>query len=157
MRLKIKYFKQSGKSICGPVCLRTVMNYYNKKISEKELLKLCKPVINRGTSHKKMLEVARKKGFICRERNKGIVKELIGYIDLGYPVIVNYLNPKSKKGHYSIVKGYDKKNKTLIFSDPSNGDDYRLKWNLFNKIWNNKKNTSKKWFLIISNKKIKFL
>jgi len=153
--MKLKYYKQSKNlSSCGPVCLKMIFEYLGKKYSEKELIKLCDAIPGKGTSHKDMIDSVKKVGFFYKTKSKSSINELINYVKKGYSVIVNYLDPVSRKGHYSIVVKVNEKKKRLIFSDPSNGNSYSLGFKEFNKIWHNRKKSSWRWILIVDNKKI---
>jgi len=155
MKLKLEYHKQAkGLSSCGPVCLKMIFEHLGKKYSERELIELCDAVPNRGTSHKNMIDSVKKTGFFYFAKSNGSINELISYVKKGYPVIVNYLNPKSKRGHYSILIGIDENGEKLTFADPSNGYGYKLGFKEFDRIWHNRKKTSWRWFLIINKEKI---
>lgn len=149
MILELPYYKQEkGSSACGPNSLKIVFEFYGKKYSSESLIKECKIKRGKGTTHNKLKQISRKKGFKIINRN-GNSKEIINFIDKGFPVIVNYINPKSKRGHYSVIKGYTKDFKKFIFSDPSNGPNFEMNINEFEKFWHNSRNTSKNWFLVI--------
>ena len=152
MVIKLKHYSQKeDSSSCGSVSLKMIFEYYGKKIPIEKLIRECNPIKGRGISHKKLIEVARKYGFKVNAKNKCSIKEIMQFIDNKKPVIVNYINPQSGRGHYSIVKNYDKNKKQLIFADPSNGDNFKMNFKDFEKAWFNKKRTSEKWMMILEN------
>jgi len=148
--MELKYYSQKrGTSSCGPVCLKMVFEYFGKKVSDKRLFKVCETIKGKGTSHKKMVEVSRKNGFKVQAKNESSIKEIMKYIDKKKPAIVNYINPKSCRGHYSVVKEYNSKKKELIFADPSNGNNFKMNFNDFKKRWFNRNKTSPQWMMTI--------
>ncbi len=148
--LKINHYKQTrGLSSCGSVSLKIVFEYYGKKLSEKELIKRTKAFPGKGVSHKNMIKTARALGFKVSEKNKASIKDIKRFINENIPAIVNYINPRTKKGHYSVVRGYNNKSHIIIMADSSNGDNFKISEKDFLKAWHNSKNTSKKWMLIV--------
>ena len=149
MILELHHYKQEkGSFACGPTSLKIVFEFYGKKCSSADLIKECNTLPGKGTTHSKLKEITRKKGFKIISGN-GSINKIIYYINRGFPVIVNYINPKSKRGHYSVIKGYTKDFKKFIFSDPSNGSNFKMNIDDFEKAWHNSKNTSKHWFLVV--------
>jgi ABC-type bacteriocin/lantibiotic exporter with double-glycine peptidase domain len=150
MVIKIPYYNQSrGLSSCGPTCLRMIFEFHGRKYSETELIEICNTIPNHGTSHEKMKMAAKNKGLKATE-GAGTIKKIKDYLNNNNPVIVNFINPRTKKGHYSIINGYDKDSREFIFADPSNGNGFRMKSIDFNKSWQNSRGTSKKWLLVVS-------
>ena len=154
MKLKIRYYPQYASYSCGPVSLKMVFDHLGKHYSEEKLIKLCHAIPNNGTSHEHLIEEVKREGFKFVEGHNGSINDIIFYLNNGYPVIVNYINPLSGGGHYSVIDGYDEKENVLIFADPSNGNDYTLHFNKFKKLWHNSKGISIGWFLIIGREKI---
>ena len=154
MKLRLKYYPQKKGFSCGPTSLRMVFEHLGKKYSEEKMIKLCHAIPKHGISHKHMIEEVKNEGFKLVERDKGKIEDIINFLENGYPVIVNYLNPLSKRGHYSVIIGYNDKEKVLIFADPSNGMDFSLEYEEFKKRWHNLKNTSIGWYLVVGREKI---
>jgi len=149
MMLNIKYYPQFMDFSCGAACLRMVLGHYGKKISEERLITLLGASKKSWVSHKKVVSVVKKLGFVPYEYRNATIKDLINYLHKGTFPIINYLEPFSGKGHYAVVTGYSKKAKKIILADPRNGDDFTLKWDKFEKSWSNNAGSSKGWFLII--------
>jgi ABC-type bacteriocin/lantibiotic exporter with double-glycine peptidase domain len=130
-----------------------IFEHLGKEYSEEQMISLCHAMPKHGTSHEHLIEEVKREGFSCLHKNHGTIKDIIKLLDNGYPVIVNYMNPASQKGHYGLVVGYEDDNKVLILADPKNGDGYTLHWQEFMELWHNENNTSKGWFMIISQEK----
>ena len=149
MKLNIKYHPQQEDYSCGPACLRMIFNHLGKEYSEEKMIALCKTMPKTGTSHEKIIEVLKNEEIAFFTKTNSSIKQLISLIDKSFPVIVNYYDDESNEGHYSIVSGYDKKEKKIIMADPYKGNDYEVEWSKFRKLWHNGNNTSKKWILVI--------
>ncbi len=150
MVINLKHYSQKkGSSACGPVSLKMIFQYYGKKIPIQKIIKQCNPVKGRGTSHKILIQTARKNNFRVSAKNNSSINEIKKFIDKKIPVLVNYINPQSQRGHYSVIKGYTKTH--LILADPSNGNNFKITFKKFNKNWFNKKKTSKKWRMVLKN------
>jgi len=147
--IKLPYFHQKKDYTCGPASLRMVFNFFGLKTNEEELKKSLRPNKRIGTKHGALIKVARKKGFYCYIHKKANLHQLRNFIDQGFPVIVNYIEPESNEKHYSVVIGYNKKK--IIMNDPWIGKNFKIKDKEFEKRWHGEHN--KKWIMIISRKK----
>jgi len=124
--IKIKPFKQS-KGMCGPACMKMVMDYYGVVRVEKHWAKLTANKIDvktgeinlfYGCSERKMVEAAKALGFKGATKQHSSIGELKRYIKRGIPVIVNW-NSSTQGSHFSVAIGFDK-NK-IILADPEFG------------------------------------
>lgn len=118
------------------------------------MISLCHSMPKTGTSHKHMIEEIEIENFRYIQKNNGTIENIITFLDSGYPVIINYYNPLSRCTHYSVIEGYNSKEKILILADPANGNDYSLHYKEFESLWYDEKITSKGWLLIIGREKI---
>ncbi len=155
MKTDIHYYPQHTGYSCGPVCLRMVFKHLGRSYSEEQLIALCDTVPRQGTSHRHLINEVHQEGFACQEHLRGTVNYLIQCLESGYLPIVNFLNPLSGCGHYSIANGYDTEHNLLIFSDPKNGKDFSMEYSAFMTTWHNKKHSSIGWSLIIGRESIK--
>jgi len=149
MRLKIKHYYQTKSYSCGPVSLKMVFKYLGKNFSRKRLIRLSKANEKTGTTHKNLLKTARKLGFKTKSRSNAKISDIMNYIEKSIPVIVNYYEIKEKIGHYSVISGYDKKNKILYLDDPTHGRAYTFSFNRFLKTWHNHNKTSNRWLMVV--------
>lgn len=129
--IKLKAFKQTNPSTCGPACLKMVLNYYGIKKSEKELAKLANTSRDYGTKAKDLVRVGKFFGL------KGFVKEfseindIKKYIDKKIPVIVTWFS--GWEGHFSVVFHIDKQN--IYFKDPETASSVKMSLHIFQKLW----------------------
>ncbi|MEM1156354.1 MAG: cysteine peptidase family C39 domain-containing protein [Pseudomonadota bacterium] len=154
MKINLRYYPQHTSYSCGPVCLRMIFEHLGRNYSEDQLTSLCNAVPHHGTSHGRLIEEVEREGFAFRESSGDNPLYLIHSLNAGYLPIVNYVNPISNIGHYSIVSGYDESDGVLIFADPRNGKDFSMKNEEFHQAWHNQNNTSRGWSLIIGREQI---
>lgn len=131
-----------------------IFEHLGKDYSEEKMIRLCHAMPKEGTSHKHLIEEVAAEGFVHKEERNGTIEDIIRYIRDGYPVLVNYLNPLSRHGHYAVVDGFDENEQVLIFADPANGNDYTLHWDEFKSLWHDGDNASKGWMLVVGREKI---
>lgn len=147
MQIHLQYHHQHTDFSCGPACLRMMFDHLGVHYSEEKLIALCHAMPKTGTSHAHLLAEVEKEKLHHIEKTLAEIADLLGFLDQGHPVIVNYLNPTTNNGHYAIVCGYE--GETLLLSDPTNGKDYHISFDEFRSHWHNKNHTSKGWLLVI--------
>jgi len=133
MKLKVPFYKQKTIYYCGPACLQMVFGFFGLKKSQEEIAKQTKTNEKNGTLHKNMVNIILKNGFYCYVNNNSTLHEVKHLIDIGIPVIVNYLESSNDEVHYAIITGYEKD--YLILNDPWNGKDLKLTNNFFKARW----------------------
>lgn len=148
----LKHYYQKEPYSCGPVCLKMVFEYLGIEYTENRLIRLCCAMPKAGTSHGFLISEVKEEGFEFIEKEDSKVEDIVKYIDLEIPVIVNYINPISNNGNYSVVVGYTENN-NFIFADPTNGDNYVLSFKEFEDLWHDGDGESKGWMLVIGKEK----
>ncbi len=129
--IKLKAFKQTKKTYCGPICLKIILNYFGINVSEDKLVKLCKTDAH-GSRAINIVKAANDLGL------KGFVKDFCEIKDLRnyvvkkkLPVIVAWFSYDDT--HYSVVVGLDNKNIYLV--DPEEDHIRQIKLNIFRRLW----------------------
>lgn len=148
MKIPLPYYPQHTNFSCGPVCLKMLFAHHGVDYSEEKLIQLCHSVPKFGTSHEHLIEEVRREHFYPHQKTSATIEDILQYLDTGTPVLVNYLNPTTNNGHYSIVCGYEEE--SLILADPTNGADYHISHQEFFSHWHNKNNTSSGWLLVVT-------
>lgn len=150
MKFKVPFYKQDTDYTCGPASLQMVLSFFNDHKSEACIAKKAHTDKEAGTAHKWMIEVAEREGFYCYVNNNSSLEELKNFIGTGLPVIVHFTEPSGEESHYSVIKGFGKKQ--LILNDPWNGKDFKIKEKDFLSRWhgNVANNNYKKWMMVIS-------
>lgn len=150
MKLEIPFHRQKKSFTCGPASLQMVFSYFKEFRSQNALAKKVHATKENGTDHGHIIEAARKEKFYCYVNNNSTTNEIKHFIDLGLPVIVNYIEPAGNEGHYAIVSGYGRGK--IIMNDPWNGKNFRLAEKEFLSRWYDymKKHKYEKWIMVIS-------
>lgn len=128
--LQVKSFRQHP-GMCGPACLKMVLEYYGIKMSEKKLAKMCGATASLGVEAKHLLTAAKKlglKGFI---KDHATISELASFLKRDIPVIVDWFSVND--GHYSVVVGLDKR--YIYLEDPEFGRLNIIEIEVFRRIW----------------------
>jgi ABC-type bacteriocin/lantibiotic exporter with double-glycine peptidase domain len=101
-----------------------------------------------------MLRVARQFGFVCHENRHGTIQNIRRFLARDIPVIVNYIEPSENIGHYAVV--VDATTHELILNDPQNGKNFKISIPDFEKRWHNITGQSRRWFMVVSPRRISF-
>jgi ABC-type bacteriocin/lantibiotic exporter with double-glycine peptidase domain len=154
MKLKVPFHKQKNVYSCGPACLQMVFQYFKLKKSQKKISQEANTNEKSGTLHKNMVKTILKNKFYCYVNNDSTLHEVRHFIDLGIPVIVNYVEISSNDIHYAVIIGYKKD--FLILNDPWNGKNLKLTDNFFKARWfdYHKHHIYEQGIIVISPKKI---
>src|SRR3989344_2310259 len=136
--LKIPYQKQENDYYCGPAVLSSLLGYFGKNLSQKEIAKLTKTKPPpHGTENHEMAKMSKKFGFYSKAKRNATIKD-IEQILKKYPVIINYIEPEEDVGHFAIVLELTKN--SIILSDPWHGPKFKITQEEFLKRWHNHKN-----------------
>jgi ATP-binding cassette subfamily B protein len=154
MKLNIPFYKQKNLYSCGPACLQMVFKYFKLNKTQEKIAQEAKTNEKSGTSHKNMIKTILKNKFYCYVNNESTLHEVRHFIDLGIPVIVNYVEISSNDIHYAVIIGYKKD--FLILNDPWNGKNLKLTDNFFKARWFDyyKHHIYEQGIIVISPKKI---
>lgn len=150
MKLKIPFYKQDTEYTCGPVSLQMAFSFLGKFKSERALAGEAKTNKN-GTTHQGMIETALKEKFFCYVNEGSSVEEIKHFIRLGFPVIVDYIEPSGNDGHYAVVSGYHHGN--IVLNDPWNGKDFKLSEKEFLVRWHDchlRNHVCTHWIMVLS-------
>jgi ABC-type bacteriocin/lantibiotic exporter with double-glycine peptidase domain len=151
--IETPYWKQKTNYTCGPTALEIVLAFYGDKLTQNELAKLAETNKDTGTDHKPLINAARKRGFYCYVHRNATIHLVRDFIHRGIPVLVNYVEPATNEGHYSVVVGFTHKN--IIMNDPYFKKGFRMKIKKFEERWYDCPETHKykRWILVLSPKK----
>ena len=132
MKINVPYNKQKTEYTCGPSSLKMLFKFFGENISENRISKQTKTKQS-GTSHKNLINTARKHNFYCYVHENSSIHQIKHFIDKNLPVIVNYIEPFDNEGHYSVIIGYDKTK--IILNDPWDGKNFKLPFVEFKGRW----------------------
>lgn len=145
----MRHKSQTTTYNCGPTCLEMLLDFYGIPYESEKMEMLCETVPRQGTHNEKLVQAAEHFGASVIVKENAQLADIVGTIERGHPVLVNYFNCKSGVGHFGVVKGADMKAKVLLLADPQNGDDYPLTFDHFQKHWHNHTNTIHAWMMYI--------
>ncbi|MBC8230588.1 C39 family peptidase [bacterium] len=131
---------------CGPDSLRMVLNYYDKKCKEGELVKqLDSRGRYGGVSFKQLAEITRKydlEAYLMSNLNLDILKS---FLLNQWPPIVAYKSRRNT-GHAVVMVGYDDAKKRLSVHDPNFVKVRQIPYHQFLPVW---KQTSNSCLLVV--------
>jgi len=130
--LNMRMLRQ-GEGLCGPTCLKTVLNYYGRRIPMSRIVEACSATSDAGCGPEKLVSAARCFGFdaefFCGENPEKALSELKNFIyQHNVPPILDIHADilKGDRGHYIVARGFNGPNgDTLIYGDPRNGSNER--------------------------------
>ncbi len=142
MKLDIPYRHQVNEYMCGPATLQMVLAFFGDLRSQRKLRKLMKAspkeLETKAADNNKMVRAIQRAGLYAYVNEYSNLHELKSFINQGYPVVVNYIEPSNEEGHFSVVKGYNVLLGNLILNDPWNGSDFVLSEKQFLARWHSK-------------------
>lgn len=126
--LAVPHYRQRTNYTCGPACLRMVLEYHGKSLSEETIEKRCGADPANGTSPFKIARFLRRNRYSHKQQQRMTLSLLTAYLERGWPVIVAYqawphkpsqtdLGRSWDHGHYSVVVGIRDARVCLV--DPS--------------------------------------
>jgi len=148
MRIKVPFHKQKTIYNCGPAALQIIFNYFGISITQTELEKKLETDPTNGTSHQKIIEVAREYGLFCYVNNDSSLKEVYYFLQQRLPAIVNFIEPSNDESHYAVIIGINKQ--SVLLNDPWNGKNFKIKKKEFDKRWHNEEGTNKRWIIVFA-------
>ncbi|KKU81813.1 MAG: Pseudomurein-binding repeat-containing protein [Parcubacteria group bacterium GW2011_GWA1_47_8] len=151
MKLAVPYHEQETEYTCGPASLQMAFLLLGKFKSEKTIAVHAETNREEGTRHRGMIAAALREKFYCYVNADSSIKEIKYFINLGFPVVIDYTEPSSEEGHYAVVSGY--KNKHIILSDSWNGKDFTLTETELVSRWydpHNGHNGCNQWMMVVS-------
>ncbi|MFA5987655.1 MAG: C39 family peptidase [Candidatus Paceibacterota bacterium] len=140
--LKVKSFQETlHKGMCGPACVKMVLEYWGIQKTEKDIAEM-RPVPNAvDTSNEDIKNIAESCGLKVEVENQSTFEDISCWLDRDIPVIVDwfsrgrndYSDSEVADGHYSIAVGLD--DKFIYLQDPEIGSLRTIKKDDFLKVW----------------------
>lgn len=129
--LELKPFIQSDDSLCGPACMKMVLDYYGISIEEQELAKMVNHTYELGCTNEAMEQAFQRLGFKVFYKTNATIEDLDLFTSLNMPVIVDWF-PEGE-GHSSIVLGVS--SGCVLIQDPLEYHGKAIKKEDFNRCW----------------------
>lgn len=126
--LAVPHYRQRTNYTCGPACLRMVLDYWGKSLSEDTLTRRTGATPEDGLSPAGIVKFLRRNRYSHKQQQRMTLSLLNKYLQRGWPVIVAYqawphkpsqtdLGKSWDHGHYSVVVGLSDGRVCLV--DPS--------------------------------------
>jgi|SRR3989344_4164077 len=146
--MHLPYFKQETSYTCGAAALRMVLASIGINKTEKQVSKILGTNERKGTLHNDFMKVAEHLKLSYVVGRKSSIKDLKKLQENNYRIIVNYLLPVTKVGHYAVVREVGSKYIHLL--DPFIGPNQTYPISHFIKNWKSgfEKDYSR-WFFAI--------
>lgn len=148
MKLKVPYHEQETTYTCAVATLRMIFDFLGVENHKGELMKVLNPDEKEGVHHSKIIDFTQEVGLYSYVNNEATLDEIRFYLEEGFPVVVNYLNPSDDEGHYAVIIGFE--NDNFILNDPWNGEGFLISFTDFEKRWISGDGNNLKWLMVVS-------
>lgn len=151
-KLHVPFYPQKNSFTCGPASLQMVFAFAGRIKNQNRIKKEARTNPIFGTTHQNIIKTAQKEGFYCYVNEDSTLHEVRHFIDQGFPIIVNYVEPTDNEGHFAVISGYTKR--SIILNDPWNGKNFQLSNIAFTSRWHDhlKKKRYNRWIMVLSKK-----
>lgn len=137
MRLKIPYFRQEKNTTCGVACVKMVLAFHGKEISEIELEEACETSWL-GNTCGELVSGIKKLGFNAEEVDHVTIKYLSAQLEKKCPFIA-LIDPAvlygglEGFGHFVVITGIE--DDKIYYHDPELDKDLTRNITDFMKAW----------------------
>lgn len=104
--IPVPYHEQETQFTCGPAVLKMILQYHGEYMGERRLRRYTKTSPKTGTNHQELITASRKLGYHCFVKQNARPYDVKSFINRGLPTIINWQEPDTKEGHYSVIFGY---------------------------------------------------
>jgi predicted double-glycine peptidase len=147
MLLQLQHIAQPDDYTCGPASIAMVLQYMGQPVAYERITELCRAHPERGTENDHMVEAIEALGLVPTCITEGGIADLRNALNQDQPIIINYLNPRSGRGHFAVVIGLDDEH--VILADPKNGHGFRLTQADLQSRWHNNDKTIFGWMMTV--------
>lgn len=147
--LQVTPFSQSDDSLCGPTCVRMVLDYFGIDEKEKDIADACDHTYEKGCDDAGMKKAFEHFGLGCAIFNDCDFDDIEYWVQKHFPVIVDWFDngPDGSypNGHSCVVVGIDRTRIHLM--DPWRGAVVSMIREEFARVWFDWKGTEiiEKW------------
>jgi ATP-binding cassette subfamily B protein len=137
MKIKIPYFRQEKNTTCGVACVKMVLAFHGKEISEFELEDVCKTSWL-GNTCGEIVAGVKKLGYDAEEVDQVTIKYLSAQLEKKYPFIA-LIDPAvlyggiEGFGHFVVITGIE--DDKIYYQDPDLDKDLTRNISDFMKAW----------------------
>ena len=147
MGIEIPFFRQEQLHHCGPAVVRMVLHFYGGERLEQEIADAMGTTEEEGTPLSSILDYVKSQGLRVIHKDGADFSDIQGFIDQGYPVMVNYRETSQEQGHFALVVEITEEE--VILNDPWHGSGYAVDKEEFRRRWHNEKKTRERTIVAI--------
>lgn len=130
--LDVHPFMQTDSGLCGPACVKMILDYHGVAASEREIAKIARTSRKNGTSAQNLVRAAKHYGCDAFIQDSSTIADIRRYVRKErIPVIVDFF--EKDDGHYSVVIGIDTEN--IYLQNPGMGQCHAIAIKDFRRIW----------------------
>jgi ABC-type bacteriocin/lantibiotic exporter with double-glycine peptidase domain len=104
--IPLKNYKQQDPHSCGFVAALTVARHFNPDVSDREVLKAVRPLLNWGVNRVKLTKAIRSLGIKADFRKDLTIAKMRKHVKEGSPIIVSVWPAKWETDHWTVVQGF---------------------------------------------------
>lgn len=123
--------------------------FHHKRLPENVIARKAGTRPDTGTARSAMLRAARSQGFTCRMNSSATWSDVLDCLKEGMPVLIEYREPSSDEGHYSLVVGT--RGKEVLLHDPWNGMQFTMNAHELKERWHSHRTKEKNrgWMMTV--------
>lgn len=133
----IPFYQQGNNNTCGQAVMTSILNYWGVDITYQTVVNQTNSW-NMFTDVDKITKYIRQKGVYAQDYRLASMSFLKDRIRKGLPSIVLLDFGDLSTEHYVIVRGYNDDEKEFIILDPVDGPNVKVKYEIFEKMWENR-------------------
>lgn len=133
----LPFYQQGNNNTCGQAVMTSILNYWGVDITYQTVVNQTNSW-NMFTDVDKITRYIRQKNVYAQDYRMASLSFLKDRIRKGLPVIVLLDFGTLATEHYVIVRGYNDEEKEFIILDPVDGPNIKIKYDAFEKMWENK-------------------
>lgn len=133
----IPFYQQGNNNTCGQSVMTSILNYWGVEITYQTVVNQTNSW-NMFTDVDKITRYMRQKSIYAQDYRMASLPFVKDRIRKGIPVIVLLDFGSLGTEHYVIVRGYNDEEKEFILLDPVDGPNVKMKYDIFEKMWENK-------------------
>ena len=151
--LKVPFYMQKTGFTCWPASARMVLDFWEDNISfpEKQLAEELKTTSKDWTDNRHIINFFISSGYYVYNNKNSSLDDLLFFVWLWIPVVVNYKDIIWDYGHYGVVVGFTPV--SLILNDPYRWELFKISKETFKKQWISWSGKNVRWMTAVIKEK----
>lgn len=122
-----------------------VLHYWGVRVTRRALIQAVGATEETGTSNTRMITAARAYGMRVHARSNATIADIEAWLEKGVPVIINYIEPEHREGHYAVIVGSIPT--ALRAHDPWHGKEIRISKKYLQTHWRGGFTRTHRWLM----------